>query len=80
METTREQILRLVRGHREIGIAQVAETLGVSPAAVRRHLDGLRADGLVDVKLERHGVGRPSLLFFLTDRAEKAPASPTSSS
>jgi DeoR family suf operon transcriptional repressor len=76
VETTREQILRLVRGHREIGIAQVAETLGVSPAAVRRHLDGLRADGLVDVKLERHGVGRPSLLFFLTERAEEGAGKP----
>ncbi|HEY7268636.1 MAG TPA: HTH domain-containing protein [Dehalococcoidia bacterium] len=71
MESTRERVLKLVRGHREISIAQIADTLGVTQAAVRRHLDGLRADGFVDVRLERHGVGRPSLLFFPTDRGEE---------
>jgi DeoR family suf operon transcriptional repressor len=71
VETTRDQVLKLVRGHREIGIAQIAEKLGVSQPAVRRHLDGLRADGFVDVRLERHGVGRPSLLFFPTEQGEE---------
>lgn len=71
MESTREQVLKLVRGHRGIGIAQIAEKLSVSQPAVRRHLDGLRADGFVDVRLERHGVGRPSLLFFSTERGEE---------
>src|SRR5262249_56789875 len=32
----------------------------------------LRADGFVDVRLERHSVGRPSLLFFATARGEEA--------
>jgi DeoR family transcriptional regulator, suf operon transcriptional repressor len=76
METTREQVLKLVRGHREISIARIADTLGVSQPAVRRHLDGLRADGFVDVKLERHGVGRPSLLFFPTERGEEGAGRP----
>ena len=71
MEKTRDQVLKLVRGHREISIAQIAGTLGVTQAAVRRHLDGLRADGFVDVRLERHGVGRPSLLFFPIEREEE---------
>jgi DeoR family suf operon transcriptional repressor len=71
VETTREQVLKLVRGHREMTIAQIAATLGLSQGAVRRHLDGLRADGFVDVRLERHGVGRPSLLFFPTERGEE---------
>ncbi len=71
METTREQVLKLVRGHREMSIAQIAASLGVSQAAVRRHLDMLRGDGFIDVKLDRHGVGRPSLLFFPTERGEE---------
>ena len=70
METTREQILRLVRGHREVTVAQLAESLGLTRQAVQRQLDGLRADGLVDARLERHGVGRPATLFFATDRSE----------
>ena len=71
METTREHVLRLVRGHREMTIAQIADSLGVSQPAVRRHLDGLRADGFIDARLERHGVGRPSLVFFPTERGDE---------
>ena len=71
METTREQVLRFVRGRREATVAQLADALDVSPQAVRRHLDGLRADGFLDARLERHGVGRPSLIFFATERGEE---------
>ena len=71
MESTREQILRYVRGRRDTTVAQLADSLHLSQQAVRRHLDGLRADGLVDVKQERHGVGRPTLLFYTTERGEE---------
>jgi predicted ArsR family transcriptional regulator len=71
VESTREQILRHVRGHHETTVARLAEALGLSQQAVRRHLDSLRADGLVDVRMERHGVGRPALLFFATRRADE---------
>jgi DeoR family suf operon transcriptional repressor len=71
VETTREQVLRYVRGRRESTVTQLAASLDLSQQAVRRHLDGLRADGLVDTRLERHGVGRPSLLFFVTERGEE---------
>jgi predicted ArsR family transcriptional regulator len=43
----------------------------MSPAAVRRHLDGLRAEGLVDVRPQRQPVGRPSFLFYPTEQAEE---------
>jgi DeoR family transcriptional regulator, suf operon transcriptional repressor len=72
VETTRDQVLRLVRGHKQVTVARVAETLGLSQHAVRRHLDGLRADGFVDAGLERHGVGRPSLVYFATERGADA--------
>jgi len=52
-------------------VAQLAESLKLSSQAVRRHLDGLRADALIDVRQERHGVGRPSLVFFVTERGEE---------
>jgi predicted ArsR family transcriptional regulator len=71
VETTREQVLRYVRGHREATVAQLAEALEVSAQAVRRHLDGLRADGLIEARLERHGVGRPALIFSATERGEE---------
>jgi predicted ArsR family transcriptional regulator len=71
VESTRDQVLRLVRGRREVTVAQIAEALELSSQAVRRHLDGLRADGLLDARLVRHGVGRPALVFFATERGEE---------
>lgn len=71
VESTREQVLRYVRGHREATVAQLADALGLSLQAVRRHLDGLRADGLIAVRQERHGVGRPALVFTVTEKGEE---------
>jgi predicted ArsR family transcriptional regulator len=71
VETTRDLVLRIVRGHREATVSQIAESLGLTHQAVRRHIDGLRADGLIDAKLARHGVGRPSLVFSATERGEE---------
>ena len=71
MESTRQQILKLVRGHKTVTVAQLAAALELSPPAVRRHLDALRVDGYVDAKIVRHGVGRPALLFFPTELAEE---------
>jgi DeoR family transcriptional regulator, suf operon transcriptional repressor len=71
VESTRDQILRYVRGRRETSVHQLAGALGLSQQAVRRHLDGLRADGFLDARLERHGVGRPALVFFATERGEE---------
>ena len=72
MESTREQVLRYVRGHREATVAQLATALELSQQAVRRHLDGLRADGLIEARIERHGVGRPALLFSATQAGIEA--------
>lgn len=70
-ESTKAHILRLLQGWGEATVAQLVEALDLSPAAVRRHLDGLRAEGLVDVRPQRHAVGRPSFLFYPTERAEE---------
>ena len=72
METTREHVLRLLRSRREATVGQLAEALDLSQAAVRRHLDGLRADAYVDARFMRHGVGRPSLVYFPTELGEES--------
>jgi predicted ArsR family transcriptional regulator len=71
MESTREQVLHVLQTRGEATVATLAEELGVGQASVRRHLDHLRVDGLVDVRMERHGVGRPSFVFSPTERAEE---------
>jgi DeoR family suf operon transcriptional repressor len=75
MESTKERVLQLLRQRGEATVGTLAEALGVGQGAVRRHLDHLQVEGLADVRAERHGVGRPSYVFYLTEEGEeRAPA------
>lgn len=75
MESTKDQVLQILRKRGEVTIVALAEALGVGQATVRRHLDHLRVEGLADVRAERHGVGRPLYVFYLTEKGEeRAPA------
>ncbi len=75
MESTKEQVLRLLQARGGATVAELTEALAVGQASVRRHLDHLRAEGLADVRVERHGVGRPAFVFCPTEEAEElAPA------
>lgn len=76
MQGTREQILDIVIRKRDVRVEELAEELGITSAAVRRHLDNLRADGMVDVRSVRQATGRPYYAFHPTERAmeQSAPA------
>ncbi|MGH3826365.1 MAG: helix-turn-helix transcriptional regulator [Pseudonocardiaceae bacterium] len=67
---TRESVARILLEHGPVTAAQVAELLGLSPAAVRRHLDTLLADGQASHRTApRRGPrarGRPAKVFLLT--------------
>ncbi|MQA15117.1 MAG: winged helix-turn-helix transcriptional regulator [Pseudonocardiaceae bacterium] len=68
---TRESVARTVLEHGPISAAEVADSLGLSPAAVRRHLDALLAGGQASTRSDprrgRRGRGRPAKLFLLTE-------------
>jgi predicted ArsR family transcriptional regulator len=52
--------------------AELAEELGVTPTAVRMHLDDLASDELVAATTERRGgAGRPAKRWSLTERAQR---------
>jgi predicted ArsR family transcriptional regulator len=75
IESTKEQVLHLLQSRGGATVAALAGALDVGQASVRRHLDHLRAEGLVDVRIERHGVGRPAFVYEATEAAEeRAPA------
>lgn len=67
---TRESVARTLLEHGPVSVADVAESLGLSPAAVRRHLDVLLTDGEATSRSAprrgRRGRGRPARLFLLT--------------
>lgn len=70
-QRTRDRVLGLLHDGGPTTARSLADTLGVVPAAVRRHLDALLAEGRV-VEHEQpqradRGRGRPARYFTLTD-------------
>jgi len=61
----REQVLRLLRGaDRPLGIAEIAERLGVHANTARFHLEALAANGQVEHTTSGRGApGRPARLY-----------------
>ncbi len=58
-----------MRSRGKCTVKDLADAAGISPVSVRHHLSNMQADDLVSAEEVRHGVGRPRLLFSLTDRA-----------
>jgi DeoR family transcriptional regulator, suf operon transcriptional repressor len=67
MKDTREQILQTILNKPRCTINELAEAIGINPLSVRHHITHLMAEGLVDFADERHGVGRPRQVYFLTE-------------
>jgi len=73
---TRARIARLILENGPVTAAALSTRLGLTPAAVRRHLDNLIAGGLIEVRTARRvasrGRGRPAKLFAITDAGRSA--------
>ena len=69
---TRDAVARLVLERGPITAAAVADELGISGAAVRRHLDALLAEGQAYTRAaprrSQRGRGRPARLYLLTEQ------------
>ena len=72
MQSTRDRILEHVIECREVRVEDLAAELGITSAAVRRHLENLRADGLVDVRAVKQSTGRPFHAYFATEKATQS--------
>src|SRR5688572_12226458 len=74
MKSTKDKILQTLLRKPKITINELAEAVGINPISVRHHLTNLQVEGLVAAEEERHGVGRPHLIYRLTeDGMEKFP-------
>jgi predicted ArsR family transcriptional regulator len=73
---TRARIARLILEHGPVTAAGLSGRLGLTPAAVRRHLDNLLADRMIEVREARcygsRARGRPARLFAITDTGRSA--------
>ncbi len=68
--STRSRLTRVILENGPSTAAVLAERLELTPAAVRRHLDHLISDGLVEARDQRsygqRGRGRPAKVFAIT--------------
>lgn len=72
-ERTRDRVISAVLERGPVSAAELGESLGFTPAAVRRHLDALSQDGLIEVKRVRSsatGAGRPARRYVLSRRGQ----------
>jgi predicted ArsR family transcriptional regulator len=75
-DRTRDAVARTILEKGPQNAADLAHRLGLSPAAIRRHLDALVADGLLVEREPRpmasRGRGRPARTYALTDAGRAA--------
>ncbi len=68
MKSTRERILQTLVSEPRSTISELADAVGINAISVRHHLTSLQGEGLITAEEERHGVGRPRLVYFLTEK------------
>lgn len=71
MKSTRDKVLRTLITNPRSTIVEIAKSVEINAISVRHHLTSLQADGLVNAEEERHGVGRPRLVYFLTESGQE---------
>ena len=67
MKSTKDKILQTLLRHPKVTINELAEAVGINAISVRHHLTNLQMEGLISAEEERHGVGRPRLVYSLTE-------------
>jgi len=67
-ENTRNRVLRTLLLNQRRTVNELAEAVEINPISVRHHVNKLEAEGLIQSEEERHGVGRPHLVYSLTPK------------
>ncbi len=73
MQVTRQRIIDLLRTLGQASVETLAQRVGLTPMAVRHHLNVLQADDLIEVShtKRQHRPGRPIQMYSLTNKARK---------
>jgi predicted ArsR family transcriptional regulator len=68
--STRKVILTMLKTQGSLSVNEMSKQLGITEMAVRRHLNTMERDSLVETKLVRQAMGRPTNVFSLTSVAD----------
>jgi predicted ArsR family transcriptional regulator len=71
MQTTKQQILVLLKRTGSVTVEEAAGALSVASMTARQHLSNLERDGLVVTQRVRRSNGRPHYLYTLTAKGEE---------
>jgi predicted ArsR family transcriptional regulator len=71
MQTTKHQILELLKRTGSATVEEAAGSLSIASMTARQHLLGLERDGLVQSEKVRRANGRPHYLFYLTNKGDE---------
>ncbi len=71
MKSTRDRILKKLLNQPNASINDLAEAVNINAISVRHHLTNLLADGLIVASEVRHGVGRPRLVYSLSESGQE---------
>lgn len=71
MQTTKQQILTLLKRAGGATIEEAAGSLSVASMTARQHLVGLERDGLVQAEKVKRATGRPHYVYRLTAKGEE---------
>ncbi len=72
MQTTRRQILGLLRDNGDAGVEELALHVGLAPVTVRHHVSILLEGGEIGYRSDPLGRGRPRHKYFLTEAGREA--------
>ena len=64
--STRKVILSMLKTQGPLSVHDIAKQLGITEMAVRRHIHSLEKDDLLEAKLVRQAMGRPSNVYTLS--------------
>jgi predicted ArsR family transcriptional regulator len=70
IQSTRRRILEYLQRNGRGTVKELGELLGLTSTGIRQHLTVLERDGLVAAREERGRVGRPTLVYTLTNEAD----------
>jgi DeoR family transcriptional regulator, suf operon transcriptional repressor len=66
--STKQDILQVLLKQGEVSASSIAQSLHVTPQAIRRHLKDLEEEGLIQHKSVQTGMGRPNHLYELSKK------------
>jgi len=69
-QSSRQRIINYLKKSEWMSVADLSEKVGITPMAVRQHLQSLERQGLIHNIIKKTGIGRPVHLYGLTERAE----------